>query len=541
MTLASDSSSSVASSELDLVELGLLPPLPRAFLAGSDRDLLAPLEFLAPGTLPAVRPAATDRSALAAGLAAANAAYGHAHARKLATKLADAATAVVVTGQQPGLFGGPLYALSKAVAAARWAAELEASGQPAVAVYWMATEDHDFRECSWAAFAAPGGRQRVDLGADEQPLMPVGMRSFGPRIETVLAELRAANASERFGDWCDTLAEWYTPTARFGEAFARLLVHLLGERCPLLLDAMLPAVKHAQQPWLRALVERRQAVEEALVQASARVADRGYPLQVTPQPGTSPLFFLSSGERRRIVWGADETWSLRGEESRSRPLSELQEAITDNPAVVMPGVLCRPLVQDAILGATLQVMGPGEMSYLPQLASLYDLLEVPAPATALRPQALLLGGNHLKKLAAAGLTLSDLIAPDFDLDRLLAGAGAAERLRPVEQQLAALEAALETAAEPVSAELGSALDKTGAQLHRGVDQFGQRLTAALGRADAVQRGRVEGLYRWLRPGGKLQERVLSSADPFGRYGPAVVDALFDQLTLDGGRQQVITP
>lgn len=541
MATANASSLSGASPSFDLAALGLLPPLAEAFIAGRDRDLLAPLEFVAPGDLPRLQEGMVDRRALAAGLAEANSSYGHPQAAAMAAKLADPATAVVVTGQQPGLFGGPLYTLSKAIAAARWAQALEAAGRPAVAVFWMATEDHDFRESSWAAFNTADGLRRFDLGEDSQPLAPVGMRSLGPAVESVLAELRIAIPGERFAAWCDTLERWYRPTARFGEAFARLLAHLLGERCPLLLDSMLPAVKQAQRPWLQRTVERRSEVAAALAVASATVTERGYQLQVTPQPGTSPLFFLHGGERRRIVWDGDVEWSLRGRDDEPpREVAELLAAISDNPSVVMPGVLVRPVIQDAILGSTLQIMGPGEMSYLPQLTALYDVLGVPAPATTLRPQALVWPDHLAKKLARVDVELKALVGDGFDVDQATLGAAAQGLLEPASAALGRVLAELESAAQPVASEMAKALTKTSDQMRRGLEQFEGRLTAALGRADDVRRNRIAGLSQWVRPQGKLQERALSTADLPGRYGTDLVDALFEQLALDGGRLHVVS-
>ncbi|HEV2843566.1 MAG TPA: bacillithiol biosynthesis BshC, partial [Thermoanaerobaculia bacterium] len=97
---------------VDLAASGLLAPLPAAWLGGRDLDLLEPLRFLTPGKLPlGFPPPAADRRELAEALAMSNQAYGNENADRLARKLADPATRVVVTGQQPGIFGGPLYCL----------------------------------------------------------------------------------------------------------------------------------------------------------------------------------------------------------------------------------------------------------------------------------------------------------------------------------------------------------------------------------------------------------------------------------------------
>src|SRR4051794_26661618 len=85
--------------QVDLAASGLLPPLPTAYLAGRDLDLLAPLRFLTPGALPegSAIPAPAGRPELAAALGVTNRSYGHPAADELARRLADPATRVVVT------------------------------------------------------------------------------------------------------------------------------------------------------------------------------------------------------------------------------------------------------------------------------------------------------------------------------------------------------------------------------------------------------------------------------------------------------------
>ncbi|MGD2116361.1 MAG: bacillithiol biosynthesis BshC, partial [Acidobacteriota bacterium] len=135
---------------MDLATEEMLAPLPRAYLDGRDRDLLEPLRFLEPGRLPpadepAPAHARAARPRLARALRRTNRSYGHPGADRLAGLLADPEVRVVVAGQQPGLFGGPLYTLSKMVAVARWAEALNGAqnetpngaGPRAVPVFWV--------------------------------------------------------------------------------------------------------------------------------------------------------------------------------------------------------------------------------------------------------------------------------------------------------------------------------------------------------------------------------------------------------------------
>lgn len=530
----------VAGAPIDLASASLLPPIPSALLRGEGRELLAPLTFTAGAADPGPPPP-LDRRAIAEALAVANAGYGHPRAAEMAERLTDPATRVVVTGQQPGLFGGPLYTLGKAVAAARWVERFEAAGEPAVAVFWVATEDHDFREVSQAVFLAADGPRSFDLGDDEAPLVPVGMRALGPAVEEVLRELAAANPGDRWRGWVERMAGWYRPDARFGEAFGRLLAALLGDRCPLLLDAMLPALKEAERPWMRQLVERRAEVDEAVAAREQAIVDGGHELQVTPQPGASPLFVLRGSARRRVEWRGGGRIGLRGDEDFDEDVSWLLAAIDENPGVVSPGVTARTALQDAALGTSVLVLGPGEVSYMPQVAPLYELLDIHPPLVHLRPQVLVLAAHQLDKLEELDLRLEQLIASELDLDRALSAGREEEVLAPARERIDRELERLREAATDIDASLAGPWKKTRGQVQKALGIFSGKLAEAVARRREIDRRRAVDLRDTCRPLGRLQERVLSSAHFPGKYGDRFVTVMFEQMELDSGNLQVILP
>jgi bacillithiol biosynthesis cysteine-adding enzyme BshC len=532
---------------LDLAAEHLLAPLPAAWLAGRDLDLLSPLHFLGAG-LPRLAPLADppqpDRRDLAAALAVANRAYGNPNADRLAARLADPKVRVVVSGQQPGLLGGPLYTLAKMVAVSRWAAALEAAGEPAVAVFWVATEDHDWAEISSTVILGADGPKTFDLGPDPEPLAPVGMRTLGPAVAEVLRGIAEVAPGERYADWLATLSNWYRPDARFGEAFCRLMSHLLGERCPLLLDAMLPALKTAERPWLRRLVERREVLEGCLIERDALIEARGYPLQVSPQRGVSPLFLLRHGERRRIEWREGDRFTLRGlrgGEDGGGTVAELLAIIDENPGVVSPGVLARPAIQDAVLGTAIQVVGPGELSYMAQAAVTHEVLEVVPTHVALRPQTLLMEAKQAERVAELGLPLATLLGDRHRIDHWLADREGGDLVAPVREKLEEALAGLRDPALAADPGLERPFEKTREQILRALDLFGEKAVAAAARKNEVLNRRVQQIRDACLPGGKLQERIVSTAHYPGKYGPELVDSYWEQLELDAAHLQVITP
>lgn len=530
---------------LDLLAAGAISGLPAAWLAGRDLELLSPLRLLAPGTLPApldAGPTAVDRTGVAKGLATANASYGHPRAGELAEKLARPETRVVIGGQQTGLFGGPQLALVKAAAAVRHAEALEAAGIPAVALFWMATEDHDFDEVASATF--PSGEELVtlSLGEDRAPLVPVGLRTVGPEVAALLEELATRFASPWFAAWREKLASWWRPEARFGEAFARQMVATLGARSPLLVDSMLPELKLAQQPHLRRLIERRDEVERAYADCEAETVARGYALQVAAQRGTSPLFVLRDGLRRRIEWVDGDRFRLRGAGTSAspEPVSLLLETVDDNPAAISPGVLARPAIQDAVFGTTLQIMGPAETAYLAQARAVYPLLGLAAPQTALRPQALVLDARQRQQLAELGTIEEAYLHPEAIEHRLAERGGAGF----VGERRAEIERLAETLREPATRldpSLEKPWQKTRDSLLGALDAFAAKVESAAARRDEVAHQRFRQLKTAVRPGGKPQERVVSAAYFPGRYGDAFGQALLDQLDLDPRHLSVIDP
>lgn len=524
---------------LNLVEHDRLPALPTALLDGKSRDLLSPLRLLAGETdLQDCTGARVDRSSIARALRDANDAYGHPRSGELADLLANPETRVVVTGQQPGLFGGPLYTLSKAVAAVKWADRLEReTGVPTVPLFWMATEDHDFAEVATATFLGADGPLSVDLGDDPSPLMPVGMRSLGTEVKTALEAAKSAFPGDRSEAWFDTLGQWYRPDARFGEAFARLFVHMMGERTPLIVDSMLPALKQAQSPLLRRLVEERTEVARALAHREQAIDSAGFELQVAPQPDAAPLFVLRGGERRRVEW-VEGGFRLRGLET-VEPIDTLLEVIEENPGAVSPGVQSRPLLQDAVFGTAIQVLGPGEFSYMPQVAPLYELLGVTAPYASLRPQMLVADSRQESWREELGVSWAALTEDSFDGDALLAERAGGDPVGPIAEEVDQLLATLEGPLTELDPNLVHPLSKTRDHVARGLETLSGKARSAMARRDEIHARRLESLRDLCRPMDSLQERKLSSAHFPAKYGDAFVQAVESQLDLDSDHLHLI--
>jgi bacillithiol synthase len=262
---------------------------------------------------------------------------------------------------------------------------------------------------------------------------------------------------------------------------------------------------------------------------------------VHPQRGASPLFLLSRGERRRIEWRGASEWSLRGREDSGGRVEDLLRIVDENPGVVSPGVLARGAIQDAVLGTFLQILGPGELSYMAQVAAVYPVLEVEPPWIALRPQTLVLEGHQIEKLEELGVGLADLLADRQRLDRALARGGDGDFVAPIRARVEAALGELRGSALAADPNLERPFDKTREQILRALDTFGEKAIAAAARRNEVSARRVDQLRETCLPLGRLQERVVAAAHFQGKYGERFAESYWEQMELDPGFLQVISP
>ncbi len=285
-----------------------------------------------------------------------------------------AGAAAVVTGQQVGLFGGPLLTLLKAATAIRKAQDAtRVSGREHVPVFWLASEDHDLAEVDQVHLL---GKDHVEsdnlgLGVTGQAL-PVGALRTGPLVEPVLAW---AEELLGFAPVCDWLREAYADRdgyqATLASGMGRLLSRVFAEQGLVVMDAAEGSFHALGATVLRAAVERADELEKALLARSAELESAGYHAQVKVAAGMSLLFLLEGGERRALRRTADGGWKAG---SKSFTTEQLLAIADREPERLSPNALLRPVMQDAILPTAAYVGGPAEIAYFAQSAVVYERL-----------------------------------------------------------------------------------------------------------------------------------------------------------------------
>ena len=409
---------------------------------------------------------------------------------------------VVTTGQQPGLFGGPVYTWSKAMGALALADALErATGIATAAVFWAATDDADFAEASYTVVARTGGAEVLRSENAPAAGTPMSLAPLGD-ASPLLHRLRDAAFSAADPRPLDIAERAYAGDgATVGSAYVALLREMLEPLGMPVLDASHPAVRAAGTRTVRAALERADAVEQALRARAGELRAAGFAAQVEDVAGLSLVFVRESGIKRRL------------------PAAEAARVIQDADAVLTPNVLLRPVLEQDVLPTVAYLGGPGELAYFAQTSAVADALGVSRPLALPRWSCTLIE-PHVQRLLDRLHIAPDALATPHALEGSVARAAMSEQSARALAQLRAAIEALPGALAPESAPLGLDPAMQGGMqslLHR-VDRLERRLVSGIKRREEALFRDVATVRAALYPRGTRQERALNLLPTLARHG-----------------------
>jgi hypothetical protein len=436
--------------------------------------------------------------------------------------LADGSVRAVVTGQQPGVLGGPLMSLYKAATAIAIARHVEkAGGQPCVPVFWLGSDDDDFAEVRELSVLG-NDHSRLDAAVDGAAYRP-GLRVGDISAASVRAVWNAVQASLPAGGVHDHLAASVAAAGDFADSAARVLVAATRGQI-LIVDARMPLLKIAGRDLLLAFFDRESELRAALEAQSVALSRDGYHAQV--QWGADAgLFVVENGVRLRVP-----------PEKRDAVRTRLERDIT----IVSPGVIARNVLQDAVFAPLAVVLGPAEIAYRAQMTGIYAALGVNMPVVAPRLSATYLPPAVSDMVAALGLDATGTVT---DPAALAAAAGASGGSEQLKSAAASLEATFARESGAFLSHASSHLDERArAKLQKRIDEITGRIEQTL--AAAIEQDASGPRSRWpflprmadmFRKDTVAQERFLCMAMPMLQHGDdawRAIDAMAAEWTTD---------
>lgn len=455
-------------------------------------------------------------------------------------------TVAVVTGQQAGLFTGPLYTIYKALSAIRLSEELNANGTKAVPVFWAATEDHDFDEVA-EMFVTNVSGERVRLQykpSDRSDELPVGERILDATIADVIDELfTSLPVTESSSQLRQLLTSAYKQDTSFGLAFERIVATLLADFGLIIVDPLHDELKRLAAPIYKEAITHAARIVSAIGDRNKDLETNGFHTQVLVESDYFPLFWHDDKGSRTALKKADDGVYRPRSGTDEFTVKQLEELAVSDPRRFSPGVMLRPVVQDYLLPTFCYFGGAAEIAYFAQNGAVYETLRRPVTPIFHRQSFTIVESRNRRILNKFGWDLSSLFAgrESVTLD------AAAKVLSPETADLfAEIDATIKAELDRLDKQL-SASDPTLAAnlatrrrkiLHH-IETLRKKALMSEVRKDETMHRQIDDLFGALVPGGALQERSANIFAFLNKHGFGFVGLLYDAIDLNDKDHRII--
>lgn len=447
----------------------------------------------------------------------------------------------VVTGQQVGLFGGPMFAIYKALSAVKLAQEATAAGIDAVPIFWLATYDHDLAEVNHVSIlSAEGVLETLTTTSHDVPAAPVSSVRLGDEIKSVVEK-----AVELLGEGeaAQLLRETYRPGDSLGTAFARLYARIFADWGVIVLDASDRELSRVAEPMYRAAVERAEQLSSALVQRGEALERAGYHQQVKVTDSSVLLFTLRQGARLPIHRQADE-FVVDGEklgEKMSR--ANLLAQIDAHPEQFSPNVLLRPAVEDYVLPTLAYTGGAAETAYFGQAGAVYENLLGRVTPVLPRFSATIVEPKMQRLLEKHKIAVTDAFDGPEGLRREIASKNLPADLKAAfesaEKSFDGSFAVLKQSLEKLDKTLVDAADTACSKMQHQLEKLQSQAARAEALKGELVSRHAEHLSNSLYPDKGLQERGIGAIYFLARYGKELLQQLYESIHTDCHDHQVV--
>lgn len=455
--------------------------------------------------------------------------------------LGNKQTLVVVSGQQPGLFTGPLYTIYKAITAIKLAQHLgKRYDRPIVPVFWIATEDHDFAEVDHCKILdRQNNLVSINLSYDSKyknqavGLFPISDTSPLETLKSCLPETDfTAGVLELIGS---TQAE----SENLGEWFARIMAHLFYQHGLVLFDCNQPVIRSLGAPLMEKAIENPLIPSKLVNKAGEVLQQAGYKKQITRSPENCAFFLFEDGYRCRVTFDGSKFRTTYAEYSPD----EIKTLLKTSPERFSTGVVMRPVMSEYLFKSVISIGGPGEIGYFAQLKDVYAHFEVPMPVLLPRLSLTILEGRIQRIFQNYGLQYKDFkreigaiisevvrrqgsfLGDDYWQDIIK------NTLHPIYQFREEAEKEGKAFLQPID----TALNKMSWLL----GQLQNKIIQTAKKSEEKMIRQITSAQTNICPSNDLQERHLNIFYFMNKYGPDYINRLIEDVPFQYNRHQVL--
>ena len=455
-------------------------------------------------------------------------------------------TVAVVTGQQAGLFTGPLYTIYKSLSAIKMAEDLTRRGIIAVPVFWAATEDHDFDEVAEASFLSKGGElfKSVYRPANYLQDSPVGDIMIDGGLTDVLNSVFGElPATEFTGEIREMVSGIWTEGTFFGDAFLKTLAALFSKHGLIFIDPMNRRIKKLSSAIYADAIRNVAAIVTGVMGQSRNLVSRGYQAQVLVEDDYFPLFWHDDAGRRTALRKVKEGVFRAKSDKREFTVTELEKLALDEPQRFSPGVMLRPVVQDFLLPTACYFGGGSEVAYFAQNSAVYRVLDRPVTPVFHRQSFTIVEPKQRRVSDKLHLSLPDLFQgiekTILDVSETTLFPDTAKLFADVEEEVNMELNRLDQRLSQIDTTLAANLVKRRQKIIYHLGALRKKTYLAQVRKDRDISRQIGNLFAALLPNGELQERTVNVFSFLNKFGPNFIDWIYDAIDLKDKDHRIV--
>ncbi len=455
-------------------------------------------------------------------------------------------TVAIVTGQQLGLFTGPLYTLYKTITAIQLAEKLtsEYPDFNFVPVFWVEGEDHDFEEVNHAFTISPSNQiTKIEYLPGGKPLErnsgSVANIAFDEFIDQSLSALENSLQETEFKtNLISEVRSHYKTGTTFSKAFLGLMNRYFEDSGIVFLNPLHPEFKQILKPIFQKEISSITKISQLVIDKSAELEEH-YHAQIKSKPLN---LFMFHKDGRYHIEPREVDFSLKGTR-RFLSKEEIGSLVDQSPELFSPNVVLRPICQDTLLPTLAYVAGPSEIAYFAQLKPVYDFFHVPMPIIYPRATATILEEKSKSVLEKYQIEIEQIFSGIEPILMRVSEQGSEVKVDALFESISkTVHDRIQEARfgiQQIDATLAGSVDSTIAKIDSYLAVLKEKTQKAQLRRQEVSVRQVQKAAAILRPNDNFQERVLNVTYFLNKYGPDFVKWLSGELVIDRFQHQII--
>lgn len=466
------------------------------------------------------------------------------------SKLKSENSFVIITGQQAGIFGGPLYTIYKIMTTIKLAGQLsrEHPDSNFIPCFWMEVDDHDFQEINHIQFFNKNnGLRRLELQENSSDSgKPIYRRQSNPDIAGWQSIIKDEfHETEFLDNVLEMFFTKYQPRSNYADAFAGLILELSGQYGLVVLNPTAPEFKQLGMTLFRQAINSSKEIQQQLNQRNKALDRINLPQQIHFQPQQTLFFYVDDNDRRvRMDFDDAGNFILKKSDSDEKiAQNKLIELAEEKPQRISPNVALRPLFQDYVLPTIGYVAGPAEVAYFAQISALYSLFDQTMPIIYPRHRLTLVESKIQRLAEKLDVQLAELFRQrsgylEFYIQQKQNESTFAQ-IESIRSELSEKLHQLEKIVEEADPTLINAIQKTEQKMQSSIEQITGKITNSMKQKEATQIDQLKRTLLFLFPEDNYQEREINIIYFLIKYGPDFIKSLYENLPPDSTTHYIV--